>query len=639
MFRKTEKPMQPDAGRPARKGIRSWLKIQVESESYQPPRGGVILLQVLVGLMFFVLVTRFWYLQVHRGAEFTRQAQENRLRIERIFAPRGRILDDKGKVLADNRTAYGLSIVREDCRDIPATLAQISAWSGIPLPQIWEKFRQDRFKVKPFEPLLLITDIEFDLVARIASEIHAWPGLEIVVRTKRSYPERDLFAHVLGYVAEANEQEMAADSALAMGDLVGKQGLELKLEKQLRGRKGLYDVEVDAHARVLGKTLREEPRGGHELRLSLDIGLQKAAWDALNGEAGCVVVMEPHSGKLRALVTSPAYDNNLFAAGISQRDWDALRTNSRFPLQNRVIQSVYPPGSVWKLVMATMLLERGVSPHDSVFCPGQVKLGNQIFRCWRRGGHGSQNLVYSLINSCDVYYYLMGERMGIDKIEEFAKACGFGRPTGIDLPHEKSGLVPSKDWKRRRFGRPWARGETYNISIGQGYTLVTPVQVAVFVSALLNGGDLLKPQLLDDAPREVRGKVPARPQTLQFVVEAMRRTANGGTAKVVGRKDADMGGKTGTAQVVKLKMAAGDRRLRSSEMEYAQRDHAWIATWGVKNDKSYVVVVMVEHGGGGSSVAGPVARKVYDYLFGPADSAAANRPAAEPTPPAQGRTD
>ncbi len=639
MFRRTENPPQPDAGRPARKGIRSWLKIQVESESYQPPRGGVILLQVLVGLMFFVLVTRFWYLQVHCGAEFTRQAQENRLRIERIFAPRGRILDDKGKVLADNRTAYGLSIVREDCRDIPATLAQISAWSGIPLPQIWEKFRQDRFKVKPFEPLLLITDIEFDLVARIASEIHAWPGLEIVVRTKRSYPERDLFAHVLGYVAEANEQEMAADSALAMGDLVGKQGLELKLEKQLRGRKGLYDVEVDAHARVLGKTLREEPRGGHELRLSLDIGLQKAAWDALNGEAGCVVVMEPHSGKLRALVTSPAYDNNLFAAGISQRDWDALRTNSRFPLQNRVIQSVYPPGSVWKLVMATMLLERGVSPHDSVFCPGQVKLGNQIFRCWRRGGHGSQNLVYSLINSCDVYYYLMGERMGIDKIEEFAKACGFGRPTGIDLPHEKSGLVPSKDWKRRRFGRPWARGETYNISIGQGYTLVTPVQVAVFVSALLNGGDLLKPQLLDDAPREVRGKVPARPQTLQFVVEAMRRTANGGTAKVVGRKDADMGGKTGTAQVVKLKMAAGDRRLRSSEMEYAQRDHAWIATWGVKNDKSYVVVVMVEHGGGGSSVAGPVARKVYDYLFGPADSAAANRPAAEPTPPAQGRTD
>ncbi|ATD80142.1 MULTISPECIES: penicillin-binding protein 2 [Desulfovibrio] len=623
----------------ARKGIRSWLKIQVEGERYQPPRGGIILLQILVGLLFFVLVVRFWYLQMHRGAEFAQQAQNNRLRIERIFAPRGRIMDDQGKVLADNRTAYGLSLVREDCPDIPATLAQISAWSGIPLPQIWEKFRQDRFKVKSFEPLLMITDIDFDLVARIESEIHAWPGLEIVVRTKRSYPEKDLFAHVLGYVAEANEQEMAADSALAMGDLVGKQGLELELEKQLRGRKGLYDVEVDAHSRVLGKFLREEPRGGKEIRLSLDRDLQEAAWNALGGEAGCVVVMEPDTGKLRALVTSPAYDNNLFAAGISQRDWDALRTNSRFPLQNRVIQSVYPPGSVWKLVIAAMLLERGVNPRESVFCPGQVKLGNQIFRCWKRGGHGSQDMQSALVNSCDVYFYQMGERMGIDKIEEFAKASGFGRPTGIDLPHEKSGLVPSKEWKKRRFGRPWVRGETYNVSIGQGYTLVTPVQMAVFVSALLNGGNLLKPQLLDDAQREIKGNIPAKAATLNFVVEAMRKTATGGTARIVNRKDADMGGKTGTAQVVKLKMAAGDRRLRTHEMEYAQRDHAWITTWGVKDGKAYVVVVMVEHGGGGSSVAGPVAKKVYEHLFGP-DPGSPAAPAPVPAPASPGeRTD
>ena len=623
MFRKAKKSLLGAKDKHASKGIRSWLKIQVESEGYQPPRGGVILLQVLVGLLFFVFVVRFWYLQMHRGAEFAQQAQNNRLRIERIFAPRGRIMDDQGKVLADNRTAYGLSLVREDCPDIPATLAQISAWSGIPLPQIWDKFRQDRFKVKSFEPLLMITDIDFDLVARIESEIYAWPGLEIVVRTKRSYPEKDLFAHVLGYVAEANEQEMAADSALAMGDLVGKQGLELELEKQLRGRKGLYDVEVDAHSRVLGKLLREEPRGGKEIRLSLDRDLQEAAWNALGGEAGCVVVMEPNTGKLRALVTSPAYDNNLFAAGISQRDWDALRTNSRFPLQNRVIQSVYPPGSVWKLVVAAMLLERGVTPRESVNCSGQVTLGNQIFRCWKRGGHGSQDMQNALINSCDVYFYQMGERMGIDKLEEFAKASGFGRPTGIDLPHEKSGLVPSKDWKRRRFGRPWVRGETYNVSIGQGYTLVTPVQMAVFVSGLLNGGDLLKPQLLDDAPREIKGHIPAKPSTLNFVVEAMRKTAANGTARVVGRKDADMGGKTGTAQVVKLKMAANDRRLRTHEMEYAQRDHAWVTTWGVKDGKSYVVVVMVEHGGGGSSVAGPVAKKVYDHLFGPDPNAPA----------------
>lgn len=593
------------------------FKIKRENEGYQAPRAGVILLQVLVGVFFFVFVVRFWYLQVHRGPEFTRQAQENRLRQERIIAPRGRIFDQSGAVLADNRIAYGLSLVREDCPDIPATLAQISSWFGMPLAQVREKYQQDRAKVKAFEPLLMITDIDFDLVAKIESEIYAWPGLEIVVRTKRSYPEKELFSHVLGYVAEANEQEMGNDNSLALGDLVGKAGIEYKLDKDLRGSKGLYDVEVDAHARVLGKALKREPRGGREVSLSLNRDLQQAAWDALNGEAGCVVVMEADTGKLRALVTSPAYDNNLFAGGISRRDWEALRTDNRFPLQNRVIQSIYPPGSVWKLLMSAMFLEHGVNPRDSVYCPGQVRLGKQIFRCWRRGGHGSMNMEASLVNSCDVYYYIMADRMGIDKVEKFARACGFGNLTGIDLPHEKSGLVPSKAWKKKRFKRPWVRGDTFNISIGQGSTLVTPVQMAVYVSALLNGGKVLKPQLLDDAEGEVKLQLPCQPQTLQFVVNAMRKTAAHGTARVVGRKDADMGGKTGTAQVVKLKMTGKDRRMKNSEMAYLTRDHAWIATWGHKDGKTYVVVVMVEHGGGGSSVAGPVAKKIYRHLFGP----------------------
>lgn len=597
--------------------IRAWLRVQMDHETYVPPKSGIIFLQALLGVFFFVFVVRFWYLQVHRGPEFTRQAQDNRIRHERIFAPRGRILDAGDKVLADNRTAWGLSLVREDCPDIPATLAQISSWFDLPLNYVHEKFALDRARVKPYEPILMVTDIEFPLVAKIESELHQWPGLEIVVRTKRSYPENELFSHVLGYVGEANEQEMGADSALDLGDLVGKAGLEYELEKDLRGSKGLYEVEVDAHARVLGKSLSEEPRGGQEARLSLDRDLQQVAWDALNGEAGCVVVMEPDTGKLRALVTAPAYDNNLFAGGISKRDWEALRTNKRSPMQNRVIQSVYPPGSVWKLLMAAMFLERGVSKHDSVRCTGQVRLGNQIFRCWKKGGHGSMNMESSIINSCDVYYYIMAERLGIDRIEEFARACGFGQTTGIDLPHEKSGLVPGKEWKKKRFKRPWVRGDTFNVSIGQGSTLVTPVQMAVYVSALLNGGKLLKPQLLENAGIEEQGQTPTKPETLEFIVNAMRKTAMHGTARVVGRRDADMGGKTGTAQVVKLKLTGKDRRVKNSEMEYNQRDHAWIATWGHKDGKSYVVIVMVEHGGGGSSVAGPVAKRIYQHLFGP----------------------
>ena len=599
----------------ARKGVRNWLKIQVETESYQPTRTGMIFLQCMIGLLFFIFVVRFWYLQAHRGADFARQAQDNRLREERIIAPRGLITDRQGRILAANRLAYGLALVREDCHDIPATLAQISAWTGIPHDRLNAKYQQDRLKVKSFEPLLLLTDMSFDLVARIEAQLLYWPGLEIVVRSKRSYPEGELYAHVLGYVAEANEKEMDADPTLSMGDLAGKQGLELVLEKHLRGRKGLYQVEVDVLGRSLGKKLVEEPLAGKQARLSLDTTIQRAAWDALDGQAGCIVVMDPDSGKLVALVTSPSYDNNLFAAGISHKDWEELRTNPRFPLQNRVIQSVYPPGSIWKLMMTGMLIKEGVRPSESVYCSGEVKLGNQIFRCWKKGGHGSVDMTRALTESCDVYYYHFGEKMGIDRIERYARACGFGAPTGIDLPHEKSGLVPSKAWKRRRFGEPWVRGESLNVSIGQGYTLVTPLQMATFVAALLNGGELLKPRLVDDDPREVRGKLPATPQARDFIVDAMRKTAATGTARVVGRKDADMGGKTGTAQVVKLKMHK-DRRLKTAEMAYEQRDHAWIATWGAKDGKRYVVIVMVEHGGGGSSVAGPIAKKVYEALFG-----------------------
>ncbi len=595
---------------------RSWLTIHVEAEIYQPPKFGLLFLQFLVATLFFVFVVRFWYLQVHRGEYFARQAMENRLREERIFAPRGLIKDKSGLILADNRIAYGLNLIREDCPDIPAALAQVSAWTNIPLDRLTTKFQQDRLKVKPFEPLLLLTDMDFSLVARIEAQLIHWPGLEVVVRSKRNYPIGELYAHILGYVAESNEKEMNADKTLAMGDLVGKSGLELILEKHLRGQKGLYQLEVDVLGRSLGKTLMEHPRSGQEVRLAIDTRIQKAAWDALGGQSGGIVVMEPDTGRLLALVTSPAYDNNAFAAGISHKDWEILRTHPKTPLQNRVIQSVYPPGSVWKLVVTAMLLKEGVRPSESVRCSGEVKLGNQIFRCWKKGGHGSVDMMRALVESCDVYFYHFGEKLGIDRLERFAKSAGFGAPTGIDLPYEKSGLVPSKQWKRRRFGAPWVRGETLNVSIGQGYTLVTPLQMAVFTSALLNGGKILKPQLVGNLPPEVRGELPVSDRIRDFLVTAMHRTATVGTAKSVDRKDAEMGGKTGTAQVVKLRMI-GERRMKVSEMAYHQRDHAWMTTYGIKNGKRYVVVVMVEHGGGGSSVAGPVAKKVYEAIFGP----------------------
>ncbi|KAF5044067.1 Penicillin binding protein transpeptidase domain protein [anaerobic digester metagenome] len=527
--------------------------------------------------------------------------------------------------------------MREDCRDIPSTLAQVSEWTGIPLEQLTAKFNQDRQRVKPFEHLLLISDMPFDLLARIENRVLQWPGLEIVTRSKRNYPQGELMAHILGYVAEANEKELEDDRDLNLGDVVGKQGLELVLERRLRGQKGLHQLEVDVLGRQLNKKLVQEPVSGENIDLAIDLGLQQVAWDALEDETGCVVAMDPDTGKLLALVTKPSFDNNAFAAGLSLKEWTALRDNPRHPLQNRVIQSVYPPGSVWKLMMAGMLLNEGVNPTDSVWCTGEVALGKQVFRCWKKGGHGRVDMMRSLIESCDVYYYQMSDRFGIDKIEAFAKSCGFGAPTGIDLPHEKSGLVPSKQWKRRRFGEPWHRGETLNVSIGQGFTLVTPVQVAAFVSALMNGGKLLKPSLLADEDPVVRSSLPFTASGRKMILDGMRLTVNDdrGTAKVLRRPDAVMGGKTGTAQVTKLKMV-GEERVRTENLAYEHRDHAWIATWGEKAGKRLVVVVMVEHGGHGGSDAGPVARRVYDKFFGTAPGSAPVVPAGQTAPATPG---
>ncbi len=595
--------------------LRSWLQIPVETEEYQPPRSGMFLLQALVGLFFLIFVVRFWYLQVHKGEAYAERAQLNRMREERILAPRGLIVDRNDVVLADNILAYGLSIVREDVVDLPATLAQISAWTGVDHDTLLEKYRKDKSKVQSFEPMPLVSDLDLSLVAQIEAQLIHWPGLEIVSQAKRTYPLGEIYAHILGYVAEANEKELESNAELGMGDLVGKQGLELVLEDNLRGRKGLYQREVDVVGRSLSKKLLTEPRGGDRIRLAIDTQIQQAAWTALEGHTGSIVVMEPDTGKLVALVTAPAYDNNLFTSGISHKDWNALRENPRFPLQNRVIQSVYPPASVWKLVMTGLFLEQGIDPKAKEFCTGSVKLGNRVFRCWHPG-HGSVDMTRALTESCDIYYYLMGERMGIDKISRYATASGFGSPTGIILPHEKGGLVPSREWKKERLNEPWVRGDTYNISIGQGFGLVTPLQVANYISALLNGGYLLQPQVVDVDAAVVRGEIPATARHRDFILNSMRKTASVGTAKIIGRKDADMGGKTGTAQVMKLKLD-GKRRIKNEELEYLQRDHAWIATFGAKDNQRYVVVVMLEHGGGGSSAAGPVAKRMYDTLFGP----------------------
>lgn len=593
------------------------MKLKFESNSYVPPASGLRLLQFAILLVFFVFCARFWYLQVHRGEEFAVLALENRMRHAKTFAARGEIHDKNGILLAENNITFAISLVREDTPDIQSSLAQVSAWTNLPLETITARYNKDKDFARIFDPIFLVQDLPFELIAPIQAQLDKWPGIQIVPRPVRNYPQKQTFAHIMGYVAEAKTEEIEADDTLALGDIVGRQGLEYVLESDLRGEKALKRMEVDVLGRVLKNNTLKEAKAGQDVILNLDATLQQDIFNVMGDYSGSVVVLDPDTGAVRAFVTKPSYDNNLFVTGFTQKEWDTLRNHPRFPLQNRTIQSIFPPGSVWKLMMAGFFLEHNVNPKETVFCNGTYQLGNREFRCWRHGGHGRVDLEHAIISSCDVYFYEMSKRLGIEAMENFARDCGFGKKTGIDLPHENSGLVPSADWKLKRFNERWQTGDTINASIGQGYTLVTPVQLAVFIASLINGGKLLKPQLIATDEPVITGYTPIREEYQNQIAHYMVETVEapyGATARVLKRNDVKIGGKTGTAQVVKIKMT-GDRRLKTHEMEFNERDHAWMGSWGEKNGERYVVVTMLEHGGGGSSSAGPVTRDIYKLLF------------------------
>jgi peptidoglycan glycosyltransferase (EC 2.4.1.129) len=587
-----------------------------DNGNQQPPRAGLLLLQSLILGVFCLFAFRLWFLQIHRGEDFARRAKENQLRQESIFSPRGLIRDRNGDLLAVNEPAYALGLVREDCKDVDATLHQVAAWTGEDFTALKALYEKNRKRVKPFEPLILIPDLSFHQLALIDANRLRWPGLEIQVRPRRQYRYGELFAHVLGYVAEANEEEMEKRPELALGDYVGKQGIEFMLEDRMRGAKGLTQFEVDVNGRRLKERVLKHPRAGHEISLSIDLGLQKLAMDWLDEQAGGVAVMDADTGQLWALATAPSYDSNDFSSGLTPEQWAKLRDDPLHPMQNRVIQSVYPPGSVFKHLVAGAGLKTGMlDPQETVNCTGQIKLGRHVFRCWRKGGHGKVNLERALVESCDVYFYKLGKKLTVDRMSEFAQECGFGQVTGIRLPHEKAGIIPTREWKRKRFGESWQGGDNLNMAIGQGYTLVTPLQVARFFAGVINGGKLLKPLLLKDEKAVVQGEIPLAPEQLERLHRALVQTVDDdrGTCRRLRTKGVMVGGKTGTAQVVRLTDKL--KELKDDEIPYKFRDHAWMAAIAEKDGRRFAIAALVEHGLHGGSGAGPVVKAVIDYLF------------------------
>ncbi len=585
-------------------------------EQYLPSKERLLLLQAAILFLFTIILFRLWFFQIYKGQENQEKAKNNITRQEPIYAPRGVIRDRNGVLLADNNPSYGLALIREQCRDLSGLLAQVSQWTGRELSDLQETFDSGKSHVKPFNPQLLVPNLDFQELARIETHIMDWPELQIAARALRGYPKGRVMSHILGFVAQADKQELRSNPDLDLGDLIGKQGIEQAYESRLRGQKGRIRKVVNAQGKKLKETVMELPEPGRNLFLTIDFELQEYIGRLMADKTGAAVVISPENGDVLAMVSSPDYDNNLFVQGIEKEAWDRLRSDPDHPIQNRVISSAYPPGSVFKLLVTAAALGQGeISPEMEVYCPGKYRLGRGVFHCWKEGGHGRLNLYEAVKQSCDVYFYTLGRELGVDLISSYAKHNGFGRKTGLNLPGEGRGLVPDREWKLRRFGEKWQGGETVILAIGQGYILVTPLQTARFIAALANGGDLLKPRLSLYAPLQKQERLQLSDKDRRFILRAMVAAVEEphGTASILRTPGVVVGGKTGTSQVVR--MTDETRGKEVEDTPYRFRDHAWMASFAQKNDRKYVVVVLVEHGGHGSSAAGPIVKSIYDFLF------------------------
>ncbi len=601
------------------------------AESSENVRKKIKIYVILVVVSFVCLWMRVWYLQILKGEDFMGRSEENRIRKVSLPAYRGTIKDRNGETLVNVRPSFNLYVTPEDAKDLPNSLAFLSAKFEID----GDKLKEDISQSRPFKNVLIKRDISRQEVAYVEENKMRLPGIHIKVEPLRSYVYKDLAAHILGYLGEVSKEKLknSAYSKYALGDMIGRNGLEDIYEFNLKGEKGFKEVEVDVSGREL-KTLRKlPPESGDSLVLTLDVRVQKKLeeWmDEISKEdpvEGSVVVMKVQTGEIIAMVSKPSFDPNLFAAGISRTKWNGLLRDGKHPLQNRAIDGQYPPGSTYKLVTAyAALAENLIDPESTIFCPGHFRLGRGRYRCWKKRGHGAVNLHDALVQSCDVYFYTLGYRLGVDNLAKYAKKLGLGARTGVRLNGEKPGLVPSIQWKKKARNKPWLPGETISASIGQGYNLVTPLQNASMVSTVANGGLLVKPYLVkktEDSegkviqeffPEIVRN-VEFDPEILKHLKEGLRGVVNEprGTGSRARMKNIVVSGKTGTAQVVRMKDS--DKINPEDETPYLFRDHAWFVAFAPYEKPEVAVSVIIEHGGHGGATAAPIARKVLESYF------------------------
>ena len=585
------------------------------------------ILQYVITVVFSILAISFWVLQVVQHAKFEEMAENNHQRTLALRAPRGLMLDRDGRILVDNRGSYSISIVREHTKDLNRTIRLVSRVLG--LDETGVRSIVDRHRKEPsYRPITIVQDATLAQVAAVKARRLDFELPDILVEQvpTRQYPDT-MAAHLFGYVGEVNDAQVSEADGLKSGDIIGQAGIEKIYNAYLMGEDGAKRVVVNSVGREIRTLEEDEPTGGKRLQLTMDLDLQRALEDGfrISGYNGAAVMMDPRTGEVLAFTSVPAYDPNAFAAGIDRETWASLNTDELRPLQDRTIQGRYPAGSTFKMAVAAAALEEGIiTPDFKVFCPGHAVFYGRSFACSLPNGrgHGVMDLRHAIEHSCNVYFYTIGNMTGIDKIHKWATLLGLGEKTGIDLPNEGQGLVPSPEWKQARFKEKWYAGETISVSIGQGAVALTPISEAVYISTLANGGTRVTPHLLkavDDgsgwkpqpAPAP-RSQVTLKPDTIQAIRDGLWLVVNGagtgGRARMTGY---DVSGKTGTAQVISNEGAKAARGRTDLDL----RDNGWFVFFAPRDNPQIAGAVMVEHGGHGGTTAAPIARHVLDTFF------------------------
>ena len=582
----------------------------------------------LILAAFLVILLRLWFLQVVRGNMYRIQSEKNRIHLQDIPPFRGLIFDRHGELLVDNRPSYNVFITPEEIQDREQLLVTLERMLYLDRLVVKKKI-EDQIKKYPFRPVLIKKNISREELAVVETNLFNLPGVMIRVNPQRFYLFEKLASHVIGHMGEINESELAKERypANKRGDSIGKYGVEGKWQEVLNGLRGEEQIEVDASGRRLKIIDRRAPLPGKNITLTIDRKLQILAEECLQDKKGAIVAMDPNTGEVLALASSPAFDPNLFIGGIENEELPKILLDADHPLQNRAIAGIYPPGSIFKIVIALAGLQEGLlDPKEEVICSGVYTLGTHQFNCWNKGGHGRVALQRAIIESCDIYFYRLGRRLGVDLIAQYANRCGFGMKTGFELGSEREGLIPTSQWRLKAKGAPWQPGDTINMAIGQGFVLITPIQAASFISAVFNGGVLYQPkiirQITDDqnVPYQFqatpRSLLQVKPEYLDLIKQGLIGVVNepqgtGGRARI---NTVTVAGKTGTAQVIALEKEKTLERGKKIPPHF--QDHAWFIAVAPAQKPSLALAILIENGGHGGTIAAPLAKMMFEaYLL------------------------